>query len=432
MSQPVITVEHLSKAYRIGVKEEIPDTLMGAMKNVVTAPWRNFKSLRRLNTSTDSQAAQTETEVPNSLADTLWALRDVSFEVNQGDVVGIIGRNGAGKSTLLKVLSRITEPTSGRAVIRSLLEVGTGFHPELTGRENVYMNGTILGMRKKEIDRKFDEIVDFSGVERFLDTPTKRYSSGMQVRLAFAVAAHLEPEILIIDEVLAVGDVEFQKKCLGKMQDVAKGGRTVLFVSHNMFAVQSLCSTAIQISRGRCEKKTTPENAIQSYLAGQYSNRRCRARFEPSDTRIGDQRLQFTHASFRNAELDEVESVPMGDGFILQLDYKCDSRIASPGFGATLFTEDNQRVAKWRTADYGVSCPPIQNAGRIVLAVPELNILPGNYMLAIEATDGISQCDLIHDAIGFTVSERLIAGIVNVPQQRAIIFTPCKWDACST
>lgn len=255
MSSPVISVEHLSKAYRIGVKEEIPDTLMGAMKNVITAPWKNFKALRRLNTSTDSPIPIPQSPVPNPPdSDTLWALRDVSFEINQGDVVGIIGRNGAGKSTLLKVLSRITEPTSGRVVIRgrvsSLLEVGTGFHPELTGRENVYMNGTILGMRKKEIDRKFNEIVEFSGVEKFLDTPTKRYSSGMQVRLAFAVAAHLEPEILIIDEVLAVGDAEFQEKCLGKMQSIASCGRTVLFVSHNLSLVRQLCNSAIVLSQG--------------------------------------------------------------------------------------------------------------------------------------------------------------------------------------
>lgn len=264
MSKSVISVENLSKAYRIGLKEEVPDTIMGAMKGILRAPFRNARRLRRLNTNIATQE-DSDTE------ETLWALKDVSFEVNQGDVLGIIGRNGAGKSTLLKVLSRITEPTSGRAVIRgrvsSLLEVGTGFHPELTGRDNIYMNGTILGMRKKEIDRKFDEIVDFSGVEKFLDTPCKRYSSGMQVRLAFAVAAHLEPEILVIDEVLAVGDAEFQQKCLGKMQDVAKRGRTVLFVSHNMQAVRSLCSRAISLRQGMVISEGLADDIVNEYLA---------------------------------------------------------------------------------------------------------------------------------------------------------------------
>ena len=218
--------------------------------------------------------------------DILWALRDVSFDVHEGEVVGIIGRNGAGKSTLLKILSRITEPTHGRAVIRgrvsSLLEVGTGFHPELTGRENIYMNGTILGMRKKEIDKKFDEIVDFSGVEKFLDTPIKRYSSGMQVRLAFAVAAHLEPEILIIDEVLAVGDAEFQKKCLGKMQDVAKGGRTVLFVSHNMAIIRGLCGHCILVRNGTIAKQAPTEDALADYQTSNVTGHRNGQKMENS------------------------------------------------------------------------------------------------------------------------------------------------------
>ena len=213
---------------------------------------------------------------PWSAGDTteeFWALKDVSFEVKRGEVLGIIGRNGAGKSTLLKVLSRITEPTEGRVTIEgrvaSLLEVGTGFHPELTGRENVYLNGAILGMTRAEIKRKFDEIVDFSGVERFLDTPVKRYSSGMYVRLAFAVAAHLEPEILIIDEVLAVGDAEFQKKCLGKMQDVAGHGRTVLFVSHNMGAIERLCDNVVVLSQGRVAGVfDNPRAGVVTYLEG--------------------------------------------------------------------------------------------------------------------------------------------------------------------
>ncbi len=264
MTSPIITVEKLSKAYRIGTAEEKYDTLAATAMSWIQAPFRNLKRLASLNTT---NAMTTDTGLSDGLH---WALQDVSFEVKEGEVVGIIGRNGSGKSTLLKMLSRITDPTSGRAVIRgrvsSLLEVGTGFHPELTGRDNIYMNGTILGMRKKEIDRKFDEIVAFSGVEKFIDTPIKRYSSGMKVRLAFAVSAHLEPEILIIDEVLAVGDQEFQNKCLGKMNDVATGGRTVLFVSHNMAAVEGLCTTAIHLESGRLVGMGETRETITKYL----------------------------------------------------------------------------------------------------------------------------------------------------------------------
>ncbi len=256
-----MTVEKLSKAYRLGRLHTAPDTLFGALRQWTAAPWRALRGLQRLDTHGASHDAAED--------DLFWALREVSFEVQPGDVVGIVGRNGAGKSTLLKVLSRITEPTSGGAVIEgrvsSLLEVGTGFHPELSGRENVYMNGTLLGMSKAEIDRKFDAIVEFSGVSRFLDTPTKRYSSGMQVRLAFAVAAHLEPEILIVDEVLAVGDAEFQKKCLGKMRSVARSGRTVLFVSHNMESISRLCSRGLTLHEGRLVVDGQVDEAIDAY-----------------------------------------------------------------------------------------------------------------------------------------------------------------------
>jgi lipopolysaccharide transport system ATP-binding protein len=241
MTDLAIRVSNLSKLYRIG-ENDTHRTLRDALANSVKRPVRAARSwLKRENRS---QTAE----------NTIWALKDVSFDVKRGEAVGIIGRNGAGKSTLLKILSRITEPTEGRVEgygrVGSLLEVGTGFHPELTGRENIYLNGAILGMTRSEINRKFDEIVAFSEVEKFLDTPVKRYSSGMYVRLAFAVAAHLEPEILFVDEVLAVGDAAFQKKCLGKMGDVTQQGRTVLFVSHNMAAVQSLCSRAIVLNNG--------------------------------------------------------------------------------------------------------------------------------------------------------------------------------------
>ena len=260
-----LKVEHISKCYRIGLKENMHDSLGASFYHFLKSPLQNYRNYRALY-EFDNQSP----ELVESQPDVIWALRDISFEVKGGEVVGIIGVNGAGKSTLLKILSKITVPTSGRVTIRgrisSLLEVGTGFHPELTGRENVYLNGTILGMRKKEIDKKVDEIVDFSGIEKFIDTPVKRYSSGMKVRLAFAVAAHLEPEILVIDEVLAVGDAQFQRKCLNKMKDVGQEGRTVLFVSHNMPAVTRLCSRSILLNGGMVQEDGPTHEVISAYL----------------------------------------------------------------------------------------------------------------------------------------------------------------------
>jgi ABC-type polysaccharide/polyol phosphate transport system ATPase subunit len=255
----IIRAEGLGKKYVIGHQSaERPNTLRDMMALAV----KSFTRTTRDILSGQELVAGDETEE-------FWALRNINFEIKRGDVVGIIGRNGAGKSTLLKVLSRITEPTEGRVTINgrvaSLLEVGTGFHPELTGRENIYLNGAILGMGRAEITRKFDEIVDFAGVEKFLDTPVKRYSSGMYVRLAFAVAAHLEPEILIVDEVLAVGDAEFQKKCLGKMKDVSGQGRTVLFVSHNMGAIKALCGTGIVLTNGHARPQSPVNDALLEY-----------------------------------------------------------------------------------------------------------------------------------------------------------------------
>jgi lipopolysaccharide transport system ATP-binding protein len=257
--QPIIKVENLSKQYRIG-RRELDKTLREAVTDALHAPFRRLNSMFRSNGGNGGDY------------DTIWALKDISFEVMPGEIVGIIGRNGAGKSTLLKILSRITEPTVGKADlygrVASLLEVGTGFHQELTGRENIYLNGAILGMERGEIERKFDEIVAFAEVEKFLDTPVKRYSSGMYVRLAFAVAAHLEPEILIVDEVLAVGDAQFQKKCLGKIGDVAREGRTVLFVSHNMTAVQTLTNRAVLLDNGAKISDGHTGDVVSKYLEG--------------------------------------------------------------------------------------------------------------------------------------------------------------------
>jgi len=257
MSEYVIRAEVLGKQYKIGAVVNRSPTLRDAIVDTVTWPLRAIRK-----------------QLPPS-KDEIWALRGVTFDVKQGQVMGVIGRNGAGKSTLLKILSRITEPTEGQVEITgrvgSLLEVGTGFNPELTGRDNIFLNGAILGMKRREIARKFDEIVDFSGVEKFIDTPVKRYSSGMYLRLAFSVAAHLEPEILVVDEVLAVGDAEFQRKCLGKMSDVAQEGRTVLFVSHNMSAILRLTEEAIVLDRGKLVKRAPTQEAVEFYMASGYS-----------------------------------------------------------------------------------------------------------------------------------------------------------------
>jgi lipopolysaccharide transport system ATP-binding protein len=259
MSKAVIKASGLSKEYLIGARERQRETFREMLMSAATAPFTRFGRL--------SGRAPAENRI--------WALRDVSFEVHEGEIVGLVGRNGAGKSTLLKLLSRITTPTKGRAEIRgrvgSLLEVGTGFHPELTGRENIFLNGAILGMSREEIRKKFDEIVDFAGIEAFLDTPVKRYSSGMAVRLAFAVAAHLETEVLLVDEVLAVGDAEFQRKCLGKMSDVAHSGRTIIFVSHNMAAVENLCSRGLLLDSGKVVLDAAVDIVLSRYLRAEYS-----------------------------------------------------------------------------------------------------------------------------------------------------------------
>lgn len=324
MGDSIIRVENLSKCYRIGLKEKKADTFAQQLWNNFKAPLDNFKRIKSLGKFNDANES------------VHWALKDVNFEVKQGEVLGIIGKNGAGKSTLLKILSKITEPTSGRIEmsgrVAALLEVGTGFHPELTGRENIYMNGTILGMTKKEIDLKLDEIINFSGVERYIDTPVKFYSSGMRVRLGFSVAAHLEPEILIIDEVLAVGDYEFQQKCLGKMEDVSlKEGRTVLFVSHNMGAIQNLCSQSILIENGLVKDWGKTTNVIDFYLNSRKNQERI-FEFDSSsyiknvftDDLNGLRRSVFGHVEkfSINIELKNINSIRFSYLLITILDSK--------------------------------------------------------------------------------------------------------------
>lgn len=314
-----IKVENISKLYRLGMKEKIHDSLGSTIIDFIKSPISNFNTYRSLYDFRDVQRNDDQ----NS-EDILWALKDVSFQVKPGEVIGIIGRNGAGKSTLLKVLSKITTPTSGRAKvfgrISSLLEVGTGFHPELTGRENVFLNGTILGMRKKEVAQKFDQIVDFAGVEKFIDTPVKRYSSGMKVRLGFAVAAHLEPDILIIDEVLAVGDAEFQRKCLNKMEDVGKTGRTVLFVSHNMAAVTRLCERSLLIEKGKVIADGRSDDIVKDYLCSDLGTSAARE-WDDIETAPGGESARLRAVKVRSKDGRISDTLDIRKPFTIEMEY---------------------------------------------------------------------------------------------------------------
>jgi homopolymeric O-antigen transport system ATP-binding protein len=317
MSDIVITVENLCKKYTIGHQKQARyETFRESLNHM----GRGLMERVRHPLSPNKE---------NFDLEEFHALKDVNFEIKQGDRVGIIGRNGAGKSTLLKILSRITEPTSGRVTIKgrvaSLLEVGTGFHPELTGRENIFLNGAILGMSRVEIKKKFDEIVDFSEIEKFLDTPVKRYSSGMYVRLAFAVAAHLEPEILLIDEVLAVGDAEFQKKCLGKMEDVSKEGRTILFVSHNIPSISALCTTGLLLERGKIKERGRIANIIDRYMTRTINS----LNFEKVSERKGNGVIRFNSVKIFSDISNKNSVILTGKPFFLELKLLCQKKIVS-------------------------------------------------------------------------------------------------------
>jgi lipopolysaccharide transport system ATP-binding protein len=349
MANPVIKVENLSKRYRLGLKEKDSETLAGQIIHTLKSPWQNFQRLKKL-----SRFGQEDDSV-------FWALKDVSFEVKEGEVLGIIGKNGAGKSTLLKILSQITEPTSGKIEIHgrvaSLLEVGTGFHPELSGRENIYMNGTILGMTRKEIDLKLDEIIDFSGVEKFIDTPVKFYSSGMKVRLGFSVAAHLDPEILIIDEVLAVGDYEFQRKCLGKMEDVSQNhGRTVLFVSHQMDAITRLCSRVLVLKDGKIDYEGNPSNAVKKYLGADENKFGARVIFEVSRENH-EAAIKKVVIKSNDAVLENYADVR--DEIQVEINFEVfqDGLIVSPGIN--VHNEEGDHLFTSHHVDYMVNPSPL-------------------------------------------------------------------------
>ena len=338
MSDLAIKVENISKLYRIGLKEERKETLAAELAHWVKSPLKNYKKLRGLS----------KINIEEESDDILRALQDVSFEVKKGEVMGIIGKNGAGKSTLLKILSRVTQPSSGKINIygrvASLLEVGTGFNPELTGRENTYLNGTILGMTKKEIDDKLDEIIDFSGIEKFLDTPVKRYSSGMKVRLAFSVAAHLDPEILIIDEVLAVGDAEFQKKCLGKMESVShKEGRTVLFVSHNIPAVTRICSSAILLKNGQIVQRGSASNVVSYYLTSG-SGTSTKKNWTDTAEAPGDKTVRLLSAEAEAGELADGELFDSRNDIHIKIKYQILEQCSNLMVKIDVFNEDSTLV----------------------------------------------------------------------------------------
>jgi lipopolysaccharide transport system ATP-binding protein len=356
-----------------------------------------------------------------------WALKDVSFEVRQGEVLGIIGRNGAGKSTLLKILSRITEPTEGRVTLHgaaaSLLEVGTGFHPELTGRDNIFLNGSILGMPRAEIARKFDEIVAFAGTERFLDTPVKRYSSGMYVRLAFAVAAHLEPEILIVDEVLAVGDAEFQQKCLGKMGEVAGSGRTVLFVSHQLASVENLCRSGLLLDRGRVTAMGPIRDVITAYSSTVRAD--SSHSFADRPDRRGDGTLRFVDARLLGAGAVEVRALRCGASatFELRLRNATEKLLRSVHVSVGIDNAIGQRVVTWSTTYAGGDFPVLPTGDSCVrIRLPRLALMPGSYRYHLFTTVGGEIADWLVPGGGFDVEPADFYGSGQLPAPRDGMF----------
>jgi len=393
MSDTAIRVEALSKRYNIGLAKQRHDTLRDQIAE-------GFRSIFRSNGHGSAPSDQLAAS-----SGTLWALKDVSFEVKKGEVLGIIGRNGAGKSTLLKILSRLTVPTKGAADIYgrvgSLLEVGTGFHGELTGRENVYLNGAILGMKRAEIDRKFDEIAAFAEVENFLDTPVKRYSSGMHVRLAFSVAAHLEPDILIIDEVLAVGDVSFQNRCLGKMEDVAGQGRTVLFVSHNLAAVANLCRSAICLDQGQIMARGDVATTINDYLKSCTMDQSPKNHVRRQGT--GDARL--TGVRLLDSDGNSRDTFSMGEPVVVEFDTECFRSVPSLFMSVDIKqASTGLAVLHLTTSDAGFNPEPMSvGKHRFQMTMPNCLLYPGAYKFSLYVGSQEEPYDYVQDALAFTV-----------------------------
>jgi lipopolysaccharide transport system ATP-binding protein len=413
MSDIAIRAEKLSKKYTLGAAKDHYDTfrdyLVGSIRSLLK-----------------------KEQYSSQDGDIFWALKDLSLEIKKGEVVGIIGRNGAGKSTLLKILARITDPTSGVAEIHgrvgSLLEVGTGFHGELTGRENTYLNGAILGMTKKEIDRKFDEIVAFAEVERFVDTPVKHYSSGMYLRLAFAVAAHLEPEILLVDEVLAVGDLAFQRKCMGKMGDVAEQGRTILFVSHNMAAIESLCSTSYLLEKGRLVASGTTKTVIDAYLSsipalGQTP-------LEHRTDRQGNGRLRFTAIEFCSDEGVPTEVVQAGKTLLISVAYTSTSdTVKNVEMSIDIFVQTGQCMLILNNEMVGADFESIQGVGRFSCRVARFPLSPGQYYITLFCRVNGIIADWVQQAAVLTVEPGDFYGTGRLPPAtHGGFLIPQEWE----
>jgi len=409
MSEIAIQVENLGKRYRIGERRESYGTLKDTLTQALGAPLRVWRNRAH---------AKAEAEI--------WALQNLSFDVRRGEVLAVIGRNGAGKSTLLKILSRVARPTAGRAWIHgrvgSLLEVGTGFHSELTGRENIYLNGAILGMTRREIARKFDEILAFAEVERFIDTPVKRYSSGMHMRLAFAVAAHLEPEILLVDEVLAVGDAAFQQKCLGKMGEVAKEGRTVLFVSHNMASIQRLCHSALLLDSGRMAACGTVADVVQLYLKASTTPLQ---RWERSQLPAGDIYFEKIHLADEAGEV--IDHVTTASQLRIVMDYVVRRRCRNLQVSVDLLDSNGDLIFASNPQDVGVDSPEQAGHYRAVVCLPPQILLPKLYGIRTNLWvpwDGM--LDTV-DSLRFSVQE--MASLSNrIPEGKpGQIVIPCDW-----
>ncbi len=417
MTKTIIKVDNLGKKYIISHKAPEQYT---ALRDVITNKAKAIAS-KFLTTATKDK--------PVSTRENFWALKNISFEVSKGEVLGIIGRNGAGKTTLLKILSRITKPTTGRIHIKdqvsSLLEVGTGFHPELTGRENIFLNGAILGMSKAEIKSKFDEIVAFAETEKFLDTPVKKYSSGMYVRLAFAVAAHLEPEILIIDEVLAVGDAEFQKKCLGKMGDIASKGRTILFVSHNMGAIQKLCDRVIIITQGQISFVGKTHRGIQNYL--QSKNSHIGVPLRKRNDRIGTGALKFHSYDLKTLNGDPINTVSSGLGFRITLNYKVVSAVEDIQIALNIRSPEGQPLFCINTHYSLPNRLNFSKNGSLSCDICKLPLPPGKYPVDVWAGMGYKAIDSIENAFTIDVISGDYYGTGRLPNIKHGILIDHRW-----
>lgn len=397
--KPAISVHNLSKEYRLGLARNRNNNLTENLRYQTREIWDKVTRL-----VTPGKAFTKE--------ESFWALKDVSFEVNPGEVVGIIGRNGAGKSTLLKILSKIVEPTSGHALVRgrmgSLLEVGTGFHPELTGRENIYLNGAILGMKREEINRRFDEIVAFAEVEKFLDTPVKRYSSGMYVRLAFAVAAHLEPEILVIDEVLAVGDAGFQEKCMGQMQRAASHGRTIIFVSHNMPAIRKLTQRCVYLEKGKMicvdDTRTVLDRYVQKSMQVKSASNNIDLNYFRRGN-IAESSVRITKAWFTDLADKEISSLKHGDSFSLHIQFESKEYQPELCFTLTLHNEHGDRVSTMFSKDINYHTDASPGLHTMKILVNKLPLSPGKYTssFGINRNANSMSFDVITDYPAFNV-----------------------------